>query len=597
MKNRLQSLTGACLSVFGLLGVGAVLHSAEPVAEPQSPPRRLVQEPVQVVAVGNAGQVVVNRPGIGANWTVREDVDRDNPHERFLLLLPDGPVIVSVEITIDGAPYQHRREALIDEQIKAADVDGDGRTTWDEALTSPRFTLGRFQVGNEQQREQYRNNFDANGDGLVDRVEVRRYLAMFTQGPAFVSGQGGGANSWSGGAVFVANGRVMTAGGAGAASLFSLLDADGNGVLSAEEIDAAPEFLKSRDADDNDLLYPAELASEPAAGARGGGGFVRSTVGSPSSGQQSILILGPEVPSESILHALQSVYAEGDNPPERLRRIDANGDLMLDAEELAALNSLPADVELTVRLGDPQAEAGVTVQRIADHLPEAAEVVNAVRLSFQGVDLQIDTKVPQSATFDYSQTGKQLVMQYDKDGNGYLEASELPDQLAQQFAGWDDDRDGKVYPEEIVASYNRMYAPQMSQVRANLAKLGDPLFGLLDVSGDGRLSLREMKTAAVRLRQFDSNGDGELSSAEVPETWTLSFGLGNTYAGMNRVQQTAAPGSGAPAFNGLPDWFVRMDRNGDGDLTLREFLGGREKFNELDKNGDGFIEPAEVIGD
>ena len=37
-----------------------------------------------------------------------------------------------------------------------------------------------------------------------------------------------------------------------------------------------------------------------------------------------------------------------------------------------------------------------------------------------------------------------------------------------------------------------------------------------------------------------------------------------------------------------------MDRNGDGDLTLKEFLGGKEAFAKLDTNNDGFIEPREA---
>ena len=41
-----------------------------------------------------------------------------------------------------------------------------------------------------------------------------------------------------------------------------------------------------------------------------------------------------------------------------------------------------------------------------------------------------------------------------------------------------------------------------------------------------------------------------------------------------------------------------MDKNGDGDITLREFLGTKEQFKNLDKNGDGFIElsEAEAVG-
>jgi len=38
----------------------------------------------------------------------------------------------------------------------------------------------------------------------------------------------------------------------------------------------------------------------------------------------------------------------------------------------------------------------------------------------------------------------------------------------------------------------------------------------------------------------------------------------------------------------------QMDRNGDGDVTLKEFLGDEDDFNQLDENNDGFIEPKEA---
>jgi hypothetical protein len=37
-----------------------------------------------------------------------------------------------------------------------------------------------------------------------------------------------------------------------------------------------------------------------------------------------------------------------------------------------------------------------------------------------------------------------------------------------------------------------------------------------------------------------------------------------------------------------------MDRNGDGFVSRREFLGSREEFDQIDANKDGLISPEEA---
>ena len=52
-------------------------------------------------------------------------------------------------------------------------------------------------------------------------------------------------------------------------------------------------------------------------------------------------------------------------------------------------------------------------------------------------------------------------------------------------------------------------------------------------------------------------------------------------------------------LKGVPTWFILLDKNGDGQISLAEFAPTLSRsrvilFHQLDKNGNGFIEPDEV---
>ena len=44
-----------------------------------------------------------------------------------------------------------------------------------------------------------------------------------------------------------------------------------------------------------------------------------------------------------------------------------------------------------------------------------------------------------------------------------------------------------------------------------------------------------------------------------------------------------------------PVWFRKMDKNNDGDISPREWLGTDEDFKAIDADGDGLISAAEAI--
>ena len=54
------------------------------------------------------------------------------------------------------------------------------------------------------------------------------------------------------------------------------------------------------------------------------------------------------------------------------------------------------------------------------------------------------------------------------------------------------------------------------------------------------------------------------------------------------------PGPGnAASRNDGPVWFQKMDRNGDGDVSRREFLGTPRQFDQLDADGNDLIDVME----
>jgi|GEM_PF-875209 Ca2+-binding EF-hand superfamily protein len=526
---------------------------------------------------------------------VRETVDRQNPNERFMLLTSGGPVIVEVALHLDGKPYREAREALIDELLVAADTDGDGKATWEEAVQNSRFTMGRIRFPAAQLAEQFIQGFDTNKNKLVDRLEVRQFLAKYFGGPAFTL-SGGGNQFYSRGGIVVLNGRTISTRRVRKADVQKLLDTDQDGVFSEQEVANAAELLKSKDADDNDLLSTEEINGTPARASRNNIRLTRTF--SVTQGSQLAVLLGPTATAESSFAILTQRY-KGKNGsivaasfsavPKLFEQLDKNSDGKLEEDEVGGMNTVKPHLQMEVHLGKTEGPKGVFLKVVSAELKKSGKA--EVELPGNEIDFQADLSLRMTAV--YEQTAKRYLTRYDANSNGYIEKKEMPNGLISQFNLWDADKDGKVYPKEISDMYKRQQAPYKTQVRATASSDGNALFRALDLSGDGRLSLREMKTAHVQILTLDKNKDGRIEAAEIPAVISVGFSQGNTSSSSYRRVFEDRVGS-RPAASDAPKWFTRMDRNGDGDLTLREFLGTKEGFKKLDTNGDGFIELKEA---
>jgi Ca2+-binding EF-hand superfamily protein len=193
----------------------------------------------------------------------------------------------------------------------------------------------------------------------------------------------------------------------------------------------------------------------------------------------------------------------------------------------------------------------------------------------------------------------------DRDNNGYLDKMEAEKSpfFAGQFAVMDRDGDGMLFEKEMLAYVERMDGfrkrASASCVSLIVSDQGKGLFEMIDADGDGRLSVRELRRMAQLIKKLDHDGDGKLASTEVPRRYRGAFERGPASGGGNFRQVVVFAGGfdntpRPPARTKGPLWFRKMDRNRDGDVSRKEFLGTDEAFKQIDADGDGLISVAEA---
>jgi Ca2+-binding EF-hand superfamily protein len=107
-------------------------------------------------------------------------------------------------------------------------------------------------------------------------------------------------------------------------------------------------------------------------------------------------------------------------------------------------------------------------------------------------------------------------------------------------------------------------------------------FQAMDRDGDGVITRAEWRGNAQSFRQHDLNNDGVLSGDEV---WVPA-----NEAGQNRADRDDDQRSLVAAFR-------RTDRNGDGQIARDEWYGDLATFERVDRDDNGRISQAEFLGE
>ncbi len=523
---------------------------------------------------------------------IPNQVDPDDKTERMLLMIPRGLLVVDIDATINDRPFRVYREEVIEKIVNKADEDKNGRLTFDEVFRYPTFATGRFAAvrNDAAARKRVVQQFDYNRDGLANKTELRVLLSIAFGAPAFSLTSYGSAYG-------------------GGSPVVKLLDQDKDGTVSASEIGMAERQLKARDADDNDILTLSELTGTI------GNPRVQASLGV-GRGGATVVHLYPTMDFRTLYRTLVAKYGSGgkltgkefSRTPNIFKSFDDDGNETVENQEFNHLLTMKPHLHLNLAFGRAGDRSSVvTVKSIAKDLDIEVKksATSPARLTLVIGDCNIELLTASRAypTFSYEAQAKSVVSRYDKNKNGYLEKDELGEQasLANQFRLWDANGDAKVYPNEIEAMYERSVGVTMNRVSVGAVDRRGWLVPLIDTNNDGRIGLREMRAASENLKQADANGDGLISAKEVPHTIKVAIATGyDANQLLGEGQQTPRATTGTPRAVPSGDargplWFAHMDRNGDGDLTLREFLGDEKQFKELDANQDGFIERKEAL--
>ena len=525
----------------------------------------------------------------------------------LIILGETRPIFLRLRVLVGDRPWRSAWAEAARVAHGHLDANGDGKLTLDEAEANGLGLLvGPAAAGNPTGRGRGEIDKDPK-DGTISVDELREAL--------------GGPNGAFRLGAAEATGRRTDA-------LFDHLDRDKDGAIARAELAASVGSLRQLDSDADEWIDGDEVAA-----ANGTGAAAATGMGRPAprdAGMPAVLSLGADESPLRVVRALLKKYDTGSSrgpgrpdsklsaaefaiPPASFARADLNADGLLNGEELRkALANHPADavadvvlpVETTgraairVRASEGGPPDGLAVRQLGDGQVE-------VEVGPTRVDIQLDTGL--RALAGARQTLLARFNAADTSRDGYLSAAETADEngqpgpLAGLFGPLDRDHDGKLTLAEINEAVDRQVSSTRARLTMNAQDEGRSVFGLLDRDGNRRLGAREVLAAHARRGDSDRNQDGRVPPDEIQQQIHLTLGQGDlthllVVPGPNPVVvgSTTNLTVAAPEPTAGPPWFRKMDRNRDGDISRREFLGTHAQFDRLDRDRDGLLAPAEA---
>jgi len=501
----------------------------------------------------------------------------------FIFLAPDRPYFIRLHLQVDGDSFRMMPDRLAENLFAALDGDEDGLLSEQEARRIP--ARDRFRDLQDPAPITF-DELDQDGNGSVEPQELTQFVRNNSAKSLKVESQPPQA-------------RIDV-------DLFARMDAGRDGDIVAEEALSTLSRYSKYDIDDDQTLSASELAVlMPQPGETEDADATLLLPLDNSRWQSDVAVkllkLYGHPPADGKTGRRVSLEELGISP-KHFQPLDKNQDGELDLAELTPLvQDPPETLEFLLELKTKGARLTVTPLTKSKRNRVSYEPLRGGRLliDFSGISVRIENERSRVTARDDSKMFRLRFLQADADKNGYLGEGEfnglqLP---SARFEDVDRNGDEMVDVKEVTRYVEQQSSLARNQIHLKVAKDGQTLFSLLDTNLDRRLSRREFLSAMERIAEWDANGDGRLTLLEIPRNYKLTFSVGQSL--LFAADQMGGGPMNLEALrpeedSSAPVWFQKMDRNRDGDISQREFLGPLEKFTEIDRDGDGLIDPQEA---
>lgn len=534
-----------------------------------------------------------------------------------IFIQPEGALRFRFHVHVDGKAPSAKWAAFLDKIFTWYDRDQDkflGATELNRLSNLSQLSQGFNFVFNGrpggQQGPQIKDH-DTNKDGKIDRTEFYALARKVGFAPLVVS-------------IYPPNrqAEVLTD------AFYKHVNLKNDGKLTKSDLAAAWNILRKLDHDEDELISNQELQQRPQQSYYAEEVQQAEYGGMPRTPQPQtpspFIALPVSTPATVFPQLIQQLQLQKCTAPlvfglpvaANLPKFVRDALQKIDHDALTAWLGQPPDLEFSIALGDlaegigrlvrlGQEAPGVVVLRPGGREPALAKAGKTgsdgvLRITLADARIELGKGFNQGRNFDGNAT--YYVDQYKQAAGEkkYLDKMSIQQNpfiqfLANLFDDADKNADGKLFVDELTAFFDLLKGGPSAQCYVTITDQGRALYAVMDENNNQSLSQRELLNFLAKFDANDRNRDAAIERTELLRQFRVVTSIGNSGGNLRAAAATGIMGVVAPAGSARgPAWFQKMDRNKDGDVSPREFLGAPAEFQKFDLNNDGLLSGAEA---